>query len=444
MATPPSKNTPSGHPRARKLFLVVAGVLSLLIAAGSGLSITTIKHLETDFGHSKVSTGSTCDTTGCLKHVDSACVQKRCNFLILGSDTRAGLTKQQQSSFGNSQTVQGQRADTIIVVQVDAAKGRTVVLSIPRDLRVNIPGHGTNKINTAFGYGADVMVQTVEHLTGLKINHYVEVNFIGFQSLVNILGGVPICIDKPLIDVLAGLRLTHPGCYNMYGRMALAFVRARHIQGDIIPDFSRISRQQQFIQALIHKVLSVRAVFQLPKFIDAAKNNLIHDDHLDLYGLQDLTIKLATLGQQNVFFRVVPAQPITINGEDFVQLVQPDASTLLERIRDGKALGNVGVEAPGTPISPADITVHVLDAGSGGKADAVASYLQRAGFVVTPVQPATGGLPVDTILWGHGFGKQPKVVASYLSSLRLVEDDQHTVGAQVTVVIGPGFSQAGV
>ena len=158
---------------------MLASVFAVLIAVGSGIGIATIRQVERQV--IKVEVGKGCTGKDCLPSVEPACVMKACTFLILGSDSRQGLS----GSFGNPTAVAGQRADTIILVQVDAAHGRTIVLSIPRDLRVQIPGHGENKINTAFGYGPDVMVRTVKRLTGLRINHYVQVNFIGFQKLVN-------------------------------------------------------------------------------------------------------------------------------------------------------------------------------------------------------------------------------------------------------------------
>lgn len=431
------------HPLVRQIVLVVAAVCSLAVVAASGASIYTIKHLEAVTAPTHVCVGPKCKPgSNSIPSINPFCT-KICTFLLLGSDSRAGLSKQQQEQFGTQTKAKGQRTDTIIVVRVDQTHHRTVVLSIPRDLRVEIPGFGLDKINTAFGHGRDVLVRTVEGLTHMRINHYVEVNFAGFESLVNTLGGVPICVSQPMVDPLAGLRLPRKGCYNLYGAQALGFVRARHIQGDIIPDFSRIARQQQFLRALLNKALSIGAVFKLPRFIEAAKSNLHYDSALNLEDIQDLAHRLAAVGQQDVLFRTLPATPLTINGEDFVQLVQPEASKLLQRMRDGTPLGQIGVEATGTPISPADITVHVEDASSGGRAQAVVDYLKKSGFVVD-LQPATSGLKPDTIYWGHGFGKQPKVVESYLLNVPLVEDDQVTVGSQVVVVIGPRYHQPGI
>jgi len=420
--------------------LAVAGVLAVLLAGGSGFSIVAIKH----FDHSLL-VGSLCVGVECrpgeagLPDVSTFCEHDACNFLVLGSDSRAGLTPAQQKQFGSSSTVVGQRSDTIILVQYDPNNNRTIVLSIPRDLRVAIPGHGTNKINTAFSYGPDVLVQTVEKLTGLKINHYVEVNFSGFQDIVNALGGVPVCIDKPMVDSVINLNLAKAGCYQLNGAKALAFVRARHVQGDLIPDFSRIARQQQFIRALMQKAMSVGAIFHISQFVAAAKNNMVIDSHLNIYDLQDLTLRLAKLGSQNVLFRVLPGRPVQIGGVDYVELVQPSASLLLQRIRDGKGLGSIGEQSLGTAPSTASITVHVLDANSGGKAQQVYAYLQKSGFAVTPVQAAPAQFTKSDILFGHGATNQKNVVNAYLASLDAVYDNTNTNQSDITVVIGPDF-----
>lgn len=419
-------------------FLVTAGVLALAVAVSSGFAIVTIHRVEV--GIPKISVGPNCRAPECLPSVDPVCIREACTFLILGSDSRRGLSKEQQQALGtNARWVAGQRSDTIIVVQVDPQKDRTVVLSIPRDLRVPIRGRGVNKINTAFTYGPDLMVHTVEKLTGLRINHYVEVNFIGFERLVNALGGIPVCIERPLKDTLSRLNLPHAGCYNLRGATALAFVRARHIEGDNIPDFSRISRQQQFMRALIEKALSAGSVFHLPELIKAVQRNLIVDENMNIYALQDLTRKLGKLGQSHVYFRIVPAVPIQVGGVDYLQLLEPQASRLFARMREGRPLGIYGREAPLTPLSPANVTVQVLDANSGGRAAQVVRYLQRAGFVVLPLKPAPPDLTRSEILWGHREAKPKEVVATYLPSLDVVNDQTHTIGSIVTVVATSDF-----
>jgi LCP family protein required for cell wall assembly len=433
------RRKPSRAPSiARKLFLVTAGVLSFVLASGSGYAIYALHSAEQ--GLVKVDSDAHCTTKNCL-HIDPGqCSQAACNFLILGSDSRKGLTKRQQSYYGNTSIVQGQRADTIILVRIDPKLHRTVVLHIPRDLLVDIPGYGQGKINSAFGHGPDVMIQAVEKLTGMRINHYVEVNFSGFRSIVDALGGVKICIDKPMIDQLSGLHLTKAGCHNLNGFQALAFVRARHVEGDTIPDFSRISRQQQFMRVIIQKLLSINAITHLPDLIKAVSDNLVVDKHLNLYGLQDLTRKLSALGQTGVFFRVVPAIPVDINGVSYVQAL-PQAQQMFDEIRKGGHLSSIGREQLQTNLSPAEIQVKVYDAGSNGQAAKVVSYLQDAGFVVLPLKSAPPELTTTQIIYSRSKVGEKNVVSSYLPTLKLHNSDSRVRGsaAQVVVVIGPDF-----
>jgi len=420
---------------------VLAGILPLLVAGGSAMAITGIHHFEGVL--QKIEVGRSCVGTNCLRDIEPGpCVRNACNFLILGSDSRAAIPKDEQGGvLGSSSNITGQRSDSIMVVQTDLENHRTVVLSIPRDLRVEIPGHGMGKINTAFSYpgGANLMVKTVEDLTGLQINHFVEVNFVGFQNLVNALGGVPVCINKPMFDTYSGLKLSHAGCYNLRGAQALAFVRARHVQGDTIPDFSRIARQQQFTRAIINKVMSAGAILHYPQIVKAISKDIVVDKRLNLYDLQDLTLRLSKLGQKGVVFRVVPSRPTVIDGIDYVEATE-GAQELFRRIKNGERLGIIGVAQYLTTLSPAEISVRVYDANSNGKAQQVADYLQRAGFLVEPIETAPPQLLKNTLYWGHRAGEEQKVFSSYLPTLQQVYDNQVARAHEMTVVIGPGFS----
>jgi LCP family protein required for cell wall assembly len=447
--TDPSSKPVRRRGRLTTALLAIAGTLSLVIAGASGLAIATIHHVESSID--KIQTGQaakdavangTLDPKKALTQIDPVCVRRACTYLILGSDSREGLPGQ----FGNTQNSPGQRSDTMILVQTDPEKGRTVVLSIPRDLWVEIPGHGMGKINTAIGYGNDVVVQAVHNLTGLKINHFVEVNFLGFEGLVDAMGGVTICTDRPLVDQQAGLNLQKPGCHDLKGGQALAFVRARHIEGDLIPDFSRIARQQQFMRAVIQKALSLNLLLHLPDLINTVSSNLQMDDHLNLYNLQDLTRKLAEKGQSGVTFRVVPALPKEEAGVDYVVLSQPDADRLFERMRNGGKLGNLGQRAYGTPVSPANVTVQVLDAGNASAAAQVATFLEGAGFLVLPTQAAPSDLTTSEILWGPSIKREDQTagdpvatLSSYLPKFNVKFDDANATGTTLVVVVGPDF-----
>ncbi len=431
----------TGHRRWRIAFLAVAGVISLALIGGSAVAISGIHYAEDKIQALK--TGGACSgENGCLEHV-LPCSKDVCNFLILGSDSRSNLSKGEQSQYGNTSNVVGQRSDTIILVHQDFARNRTIVVSVPRDLRVDIPGHGEGKINSAFDYGPDVTVQTVSKLFGMSINHYIEIDFQGFINVVNAMGGVPICIDKPLIDTLAGLNLPHAGCYDLRGSQALAFVRARHIQGDAIPDFSRISRQQQFLRAALQKMQSPSQLAHIRSLIDALSGDFVRDSGLSLYTIKDLSAQLATVGQGNVDFRVVPSVPASapINGVDYVLLQQPEAKKFFTALRKGQSLGKLGQGFAFTPPSPAQVTIKLYDAGSNGRIEDVRSYLAQAGFNVESPAAAPAGMTKSEIVFGAGSGqsRDESVVESYLPKFAVHYQATATTGNVIIVVVGPDF-----
>lgn len=445
---------PSSHGRrrrgerraARRAFLLLAAGVSVLLVVGSGFAIAGIRYYDSKITKivvgQKALTDSRCTrpdgTNACLPSVTPECLENVCNWLVIGSDSREELTEQQQLVYGDTDRVEGQRADTIIVVNQDPNLNRTVILHIPRDLRVELPNGETGKINTAYEDGPDGIVQAVEDLTGLSINHFVSVNFAGFINVVNALGGVSICIDRPLVDTLAGLNLPTAGCYELQGKQALAFVRARHIQGDAIPDFSRISRQQQFIRSVINELLSPGAALHLPSLIDAAQDNLVLDENLNLYDVRDLTNELAQVGTAGVTFRVTPAVPTVIDDVSYLELL-PKARQLFTRIRTGRELGTLGKVALLTPISPADVKVLLYDAGDPDAADEVAAYLRDAGFVVLGIEPAPAEYTTSVLLYSTGFGKQKEVASSYLPLVPVQFLDTAIEGTDVTVVVASDF-----
>jgi LCP family protein required for cell wall assembly len=159
------------------------------------------------------------------------CVEDVCNYLLLGSDSRRGLTPEEQVQFGTDEHIGGTfRADTIMLVHLDPAREKAVVLPFPRDLWVQIPGRGWNRINTSFegglaGGGPLQVARTVHRLTGLKINHFLYADLLGFQRVVDTMGGVEMCIPFDVQDPLSALDLK-AGCQTLDGRQALGTFRA--------------------------------------------------------------------------------------------------------------------------------------------------------------------------------------------------------------------------
>ncbi len=170
------------------------------------------------------------------------------NILIAGVDTRGGLTRRQELRLHVGAAISS-NSDTLMLVHIPANHESAQVVSLPRDSWVNIPGHGMNKINAAYGLGGpQLMVRTVEQATGLQVNDYVEVDFLGFVKVINAVGGVNICLPFAVDDSYSGLHMS-AGRHHVNGITALKFVRDRH--SFALSDLQRIKDQQQLIASLV-------------------------------------------------------------------------------------------------------------------------------------------------------------------------------------------------
>ncbi|MCV7396662.1 LCP family protein [Mycobacterium paraseoulense] len=177
------------------------------------------------------------------------------NWLLVGSDSRQGLSPEQQQDLATGGDLGSSRTDTILLVHLPElwSGGRVTMVSIPRDSYVPIPGHGKDKINAAFSMGgAGLLAQTVEQATGLRLDHYAEIGFGGFAGVVDALGGVTVCPTTPLNDPLAGIDLP-AGCQKLNGRNALGYVRTRDTPR---ADLDRMVNQRQFVAALLRAAAS--------------------------------------------------------------------------------------------------------------------------------------------------------------------------------------------
>jgi LCP family protein required for cell wall assembly len=182
------------------------------------------------------------------------------DYVLVGSDSREGLTaaQQKQLTTGSVKDAGGKRTDSIILVHVPSGDGKAALISLPRDSYLPIPGHGRNKINAAYTLGGPkLLVKTIEGVTDVRIDGYVEIGFGGFSSVVDSLEGVDICVARPMKDPLAGINLK-AGCQTLNGPKALGYVRARY--SDPLGDIGRVQRQRQFLGAIMHKAASPSTV----------------------------------------------------------------------------------------------------------------------------------------------------------------------------------------
>jgi LCP family protein required for cell wall assembly len=206
------------------------------------------------------------------------------NYLIVGSDSRKGLTAEQRKQLhtGNDS---GQRTDTIMLMH--DGSGPTLLMSIPRDSLVPIPGHGTTKINAAFAYGGPkLLIQTVENLTGIHIDHYVEIGFGGFVNVVDAVGGITICPTHNMDDKLANLHVKK-GCQHADGRLALAYARSRHADPKL-GDIARGGQQREVVSAVGHKALSPWTFLNPFRYWNlnmSAADSLTVDKDLSVFGM---------------------------------------------------------------------------------------------------------------------------------------------------------------
>jgi LCP family protein required for cell wall assembly len=272
------------------------------------------------------------------------------NILVVGIDTRGGLTHRQEVSLhvGNDP---GTNTDTMMLVHIPANHESVQVVSLPRDSWVNIPGHGMNKINAAYGIGGPaLMVSTVEQATGLDINDYVEVDFVGFVNVINALGGVNVCLPYAVDDSDSGLDLS-AGPHHVGGVTALEFARDRH--SFAASDLARISDQQQLLSSAFTEATQ-SGVLANPVRLHEVLASVTASVRVDQgFNLVELADQLRGLKSSDVSFTTVPLATMnyqTPTGESAVLWNQPAAAALFHRLQtDSPQLTQSGTSQGSSP-----------------------------------------------------------------------------------------------
>ncbi|TDU06296.1 LytR family transcriptional attenuator [Streptomyces sp. 846.5] len=269
------------------------------------------------------------------------------NWLIVGSDSRAGLTGQQQQELHVGSDTGG-NTDTIMVLH--KGSNGPVLMSIPRDSYVIIPAYtstsGTahashkDKINAAFAAGGpQLLVKTVETTTGIHLDHYTEVGFTGVVDIVNALGGVPICLSAPVVDAKSGANLK-AGCQTLKGTQSLQLVRTRYSLPD--SDLSRIQNQQQFLQAMAKRVVSPGTwlnPFTLYPFLSAALDSLTVDRGTGMWTLSQFGLQMHRVsgsGGKTVTVPLSTQNYTTPSGASAVLWSPSGSATLFDEIQNDR------------------------------------------------------------------------------------------------------------
>ncbi len=355
------------------------------------------------------------------------------NVLLVGSDSRAFVDNSTQANaFGTEANAGGQRSDVTMVARFDPTARTVTVLSIPRDLWVDIPGNvsgisGMNRINAAFNSGPDLLIQTIERDLGIPINHYMSVDFPGFSGMVNALGGITMDFPTEVKDQYTGLDVTATGCQVVNGTTALELVRSRHLyymnsdgswEYDGLSDFSRIQRQDAFFRAVLDKLnQSSLNPFTINSFIGAAVGNLTIDDTMTQSDLFHIAEDFRGLPSSHLVTETLPTIAYTTDGGAAVlKEAQPYAEAMIS------AFNEIGA-APATPAKTAteatpttvpteahdQISVNVLNASSvAGIAHATATALSAQGFNVSDIgnapSPIAAGAPSQILYGPSGYG----------------------------------------
>lgn len=368
------------------------------------------------------------------------------NFLIVGSDSREGIDPD-DPDFADVQPnaeVGGRRSDTIILARIDPANAQMQMVSFPRDLWVPIDGGGRDRINSAWGQGRDVLIRTIRDNWQIPIHHYVEIDFTGFQALVQAIGGVPVYLDTSYRDLHSGLAATGPGCVTLDGPTALAFARARYFQYlnangrwvyDPSSDLGRIARQQFLIRKALGRVLSLNPVGDLLTFnrlLEVATDSVSFDEALnDRDTLRALAERFRSFDPDTILNMSLEVRNYTTPGGAAVLLLDEDRAERVFRVFRGVDPG---------AVLPEDVEVLVRN-GSGIEAQAAdaSAALSALGFAAEADGDADATL-TTTVAYGPGSEVAAQLVARHLTSrANLLEDDQLGPGT-VVLVTGSDFS----
>jgi LCP family protein required for cell wall assembly len=307
--------------RVQLLVLTIASALTLVAASGSWVLAS---YVSGRLGRINAGTSGT-PASGPV------------NILVAGIDTRSGLTRQQEIELhvGNDISM---NSDTLMLVHISADHDRVQVISLPRDSWVDIPGHGMSKINAAIGIGGPpLMVKTVEQATGLTINDYIEVDFLGFVKVIDALGGVDICLPFAVDDSYTGLHMS-AGMHHVDGVTALAFARDRH--SFAASDLARIDDQQQLLSSLFTEATTSGILanpFRLQEFVSSLTSAVTVDNGFNLVRIAD---ELRGIRSADITFTTVPiatASYIAPDGQEAILWNTSAAQALFNSLKNDTA-----------------------------------------------------------------------------------------------------------
>lgn len=398
-------------------------------------------------------------------------------YLIVGTDTRTGASG--EVGAGTIADAEGARSDTVMLVNIPADRSRVVAVSFPRDLDVTRPeceqfDNDTNtytgemfpeaygdKLNATYALGGPkCLVKTIQKISGLRIGHFVGMDFAGFESMVDEVGGVEVCTAQPLNDYELGNVLPNPGTQRIDGRTALNYVRARNIESEGNGDYGRIKRQQRFLSSLLRSALSNQVLLD-PGKLNGFVNAFTSDTFVENVKTQDLV----TLGRslQNVDAGAVTFLTIPTTGtNDYGNEIPNDDAikAIFQAIIDDDPLpGEERQEQPETPespppptapdgpllaVEPATVSLQVSNASDiAGIAQTASDELATYGFQILTVGNFSGSAGQTVVRYSQDQEAAAATVASAIPGAAI--ELAPSLNNVVEVVLGsnyPGYTQS--
>lgn len=364
------------------------------------------------------------------------------NYLLVGTDSAAGIDPGDPVTIGRDNL--GTLSDTIMILRVDPETEAAAILSFPRDLWVPIAGGGEQRINTALSVGGpEALITTIQDDFGIPINHYIQVDFLGFRDLVEAIDGVPIYFPNPVRDEKTGLNITSTGCVTLDPTQALAFARSRSYETlvdgewetDGTGDLGRISRQQYFIRLAMQRAIAkgVRNPTTLNSLIDVGITKVTIDDALTPQDVFAIGRKFRSFEPDELQTYSPEVVDGNVGGASVLFLAESDANEAMFDIFRG--IGGGDESATGA------VRVEVQNgSGASGQASTVAEGLAGAGFTVTGQGDAASfDVATTTVQYVAGQEAAADLVRRSVEGPVVLEEVPAIEGADVILVTGADF-----
>jgi polyisoprenyl-teichoic acid--peptidoglycan teichoic acid transferase len=434
------------RPRPRRyrllilLFIIISIVCMLAFYAKPMAKLAAKVYLSLKISKSHLTGKEGTDVNKALTHL-STDPDKSVNTLVMGSD--AGSSKGEGGYC---------RSDVMLLVCLQERDKKAVVISIPRDTMVQIPGHGTQKINAAHAYdGPSGAIDAVKNLLGLDVNHYISMQFTGFQKIVNALGGVPIHLSKPINDPHSGY--LPAGDLNLDGWQALVLVRSRNADNG---DLDRIESQHTFIKALMTKAETMKSVWKANQLVNIVASNCKMD--YTAGQLMDLAQELRGFKPDDVRFVTVPGSAQYISGVSYFVADPARITTMVKQVEannwitddlvaklkgDGESRASI-LNAPNADV----ISVLSGSSSSAWAVPTVAKELKMLGHQQVNQGQTKSPLASTTIYYRREAEANAKAIVKYipeLSKANMFVDNNvpEAYNSPVVIVLGSKFTTPG-